>query len=65
MIDIAMCSQLAETITDYSKYIDTSFIHDNLNAGLNGSYYLIAGDTVHLGYQTTANYGRTTSLITT
>ena len=65
MLDSLCAWQLAETINDYSNFIDISFIQDNLNRGLNGSYYLIAGDTLHLGYQTTANYGRTTSLIMT
>ena len=57
--------QLAETIEDYSLYIDTSFIQSNIDAGKNGEYFLDPGDTVHFGYQTTANYGRTISQIMT
>ena len=57
--------QLAETIQDYSVYIDTSFIQSNIDAGKNGEYFLDPGDTVYFGYQTTANYGRTLKMITT
>lgn len=57
--------QLAEVLEDYSPYIDTSYIEGNLKENQNGSYFLDPGDYVHLGYQTTANYGRTISMVTT
>jgi len=57
--------QLAETLADYSPFVDMSFIEANLRNNKDGVYFLDPGDTVHLGYQTTANYGRTTSFIMT
>jgi len=57
--------QLSETIQHYDEYIDASYIDENLAEGKTGSNELIPGETVYLGYQTTANYGRTINLIAT
>lgn len=57
--------QLADLMDDYSSYVTPNYINSWLDQGINGTYYLPIGARVHLGYQTTANYGRTTSLIIT
>jgi len=57
--------QLADIIDDYSTCIDPQYIQQSLNMGLNASYFLPIGAKLHIGYQITANYGRTVSIIIT
>lgn len=57
--------QLADMMDDYTPWITSFYTQTLLDQGTNASYFLAIGDRIHLGYQITANYGRTTSLITT
>jgi len=58
-------SQLVDIMDQYSPKVDPQFVNYLLSQGIDGTYYLAVGAKVHLGYQITANYGRTTSLIIT
>jgi len=57
--------QLIDYLSDYSPWITPFYIKSLLDLGINASYFLAIGDKLHLGYQITANYGRTVSIITT
>lgn len=57
--------QLVDYLSDYTPWITPFYINTLLDKGINATYLLAIGDKVHLGYQITANYGRTISIITT